>query len=215
MTTFKTFLEQRDPNFLTEMDRRGFLKNLAGVMGAGALGSVNAQEPYSPFSNNPKSSREKPSNDDPYGNTGGRAKNMLGKKDKVTTDFDLIRDNYGKIIGITFDVKISAYTDPSRISKQDYDPSVSIKKLIYDTTNSEAFRGMKLNLRSAKEIYLNGQRVLANRPLPAFYFLDPSNTILSTKYKEYIDVRKHPKKDDTQEMTITFYFTSNQWVVDL
>ena len=69
---------------------------------------------------------------------------------------------------------------------------------------------MKLNLRSAKEIYLNGQRVLANRPLPAFYFLDPSNNVISTKYKEYIDVRKHPKKDDTQEMTITFYFTSNQ-----
>ena len=81
---------------------------------------------------------------------------------------------------------------------------------MYDTTTSEAFRGMKLNLRSAKEIYLNGQRVLANRPLPAFYFLDPSNNIISTKYKEYIDVRKHPKKDDTQEMTITFYFTSNQ-----
>ena len=217
MTSFKEFLEQRDPELYEQMLNEGlydYLKQGAaiGTMALGMLGgNANAEEPYLPSypKDNEKPSIVKPS-DDPHGNIAGRAKHMLGKKDQVTTDFDLIKDNYGKVIGITFDVKISAYTDPSRISKQDYDPSVTIKKLMSNTTNSETFRGMKLNLRSAKEIYLNGQRVLENKPLPAFYFLDPNNNIISTEYKNYINVGKHPKENDSQKMTITFYFTSNQ-----
>jgi len=49
MTSFKTFLEQRDPNFLTEMDdRREFLRKLGiGAAGAAALlgGNAQAQSP--------------------------------------------------------------------------------------------------------------------------------------------------------------------------
>ena len=221
MTSFKEFLEQRDPELYEQMLNEGVYDYLKqGAIGAGAIGGLalgmlgggeaKAQDYLQSYpKDNAKPSIVKPS-DDPYGNIAGRAKHMLGKKDQVTTDFDLIRDNYDKVIGITFNVEISAYTDPNRISKRDYDPSVTIKKLMYDTANSEAFRGMKLNLRLAREIYLNGQRVLENKPLPAFYFLDPNNNIIETEYKNYINVGKHPKEKDSQKMTITFYFTSNK-----
>ena len=42
MKTFTQFLEQRDPNFLTEMDRRGFLGAI-GAAGAAAFLGGNAQ----------------------------------------------------------------------------------------------------------------------------------------------------------------------------
>ena len=42
MTSFKEFLEQRDPNFLTEMDRREFLGAI-GAAGAAAFLGGNAQ----------------------------------------------------------------------------------------------------------------------------------------------------------------------------
>jgi hypothetical protein len=141
---------------------------------------------------------------------------MLGQGDQVTSSFELLKDDKDKITGITFDFKISAHTDSNRISKQDYDPSFTIKNLISQTLNNRAFKGTGLDLRLTKEIYINGQKVLSKFKLPV-YELNLLNTkenifnnIISTEYKKYIDVIKHPKTDDAQTLTIEFSFTSNK-----
>lgn len=213
MTSFKEFLEQRDPELYEQMLNESKWGALgAAAMGIGSLfgGEAQAQKPYNPFDNE-KPSIVKPSNDDPYGNIAGRAKHMLGQGDKVTSNFTLERDNHG-IAGITFEFKISAYTDPSRISKQDYDPSATIKNLISKTLNGREFKNVGLDLRLAKEIYINGQRVLRNNKLPVYELniLTPKenifNNIISTEYKKYTSVSEHPKTDDKQTMTIEFSF---------
>ena len=42
MKTFTQFLEQRDPNFLKEMDRRGFLGAIGDAGAADIAGSIAA-----------------------------------------------------------------------------------------------------------------------------------------------------------------------------
>jgi hypothetical protein len=205
MTSFKEFLEQRDPELYQQMLNEGLYDYLKkGAIGAGAIGGLalgmlgggeaQAQKPYNPFDNG-KPSIVQPS-DDPYGNIAGRAKHMLGQDNQVTSNFTLERDNHG-IAGITFEFKIPVYIDPSRISKQDYDPSATIKYLISKTLNGREFKNVGLDLQKAKEIYINGQRVLMNNNF---------NNIVSTEYKRYSNVTQYPKTDDKQTMTIEFSF---------
>jgi hypothetical protein len=215
MTSFKEFLEQRDPELYEQMLNEGlydYLKQGAaiGTMALGMLGGGEAQaQDYRPF---PKDSIVKPS-DDPYGNIAGRAKHMLGQDNQVTSNFTLERDNHG-IAGITFTFEIPVYIDPSRISKQDYDPSATIKNLILDTLNDRSFKNVKLNLLATKRIYINGKGVLTGNKLPVhelnLFSKDPKkmifNNIIETEYKRYSNVTQYPKTDDKQTMTIEFSF---------
>jgi len=224
MTSFKEFLEQRDPELYEQMLNEGLYDYLKkGAIGAGAIGGLalgmlgggeaQAQKPYNPFDNEkPSTSIVKPS-DDPYGNIAGRAKHMIGQDNQVTSKFELEEDNHG-IAGITFTFEIPVYIDPSRISKQDYDPSAIIKNLILDTLNDRAFKNVKLNLLATKRIYINGKGVLTGNKLPVhelnLFSKDPRkmifNNIIETEYKRYSNVKQYPKTGDKQTMTIEFSF---------
>ena len=216
MTSFKEFLEQRDPELYEQMLNESKWGALgAAAMGIGSLfgGEAQAQDYLQSYpKDNAKPSIVKPS-DDPYGNIAGRAKHMIGQDNKVESDFELKHDNHG-IAGITFTFKIPVYIDPSRISKQDYDPSATIKYLISQSVNHESFEGIKLDLRATKRIYINGKGVLTGNKLPVYelklFSKDPKNMILdniiSTEYKKYTSVSEHPKENDKQTMTIKFSF---------
>jgi hypothetical protein len=216
MTSFKEFLEQRDPELYEQMLNEGlydYLKKGAaiGTMALGMLGGGEAQaQDYLP--SYPKPSIVQPS-DDPYGNIAGRAKHMLGQDNQVTSKFELEEDNHG-IAGITFTFEIPVYIDPSRISKQDYDPSATIKYLISKTLNGREFKNVKLNLLATKRIFINGEGVLTGNKLPVhelnLFSKDPKkmifNNIIETEYKRYSNVKQYPKTGDKQTMTIEFSF---------
>ena len=183
------------------------LKLALGAAGASALtGGGQAQErPYEQVPVKPAITMQKP--DEEINPLAGRAKAMLGDN-KIDVNFKDIKKNpKGKVKEITFEIQIPTYREVSKYSKQDYDPTITIKNEIKKIFLKKELKDLNLNPYSIKSAAINDE-MISGRPFDVIKkVLNTADPSMNTIYKQYIDYKMHPKmSNDKQLMTITLYF---------
>lgn len=176
-----------------------------------AGGATQAQErpyDYDQYPAKPSVTMQKPA--DEVNPLLGRAKAMLGKDNKIEVNFENIKKNpkTNKISEITFVVQIPTYREVSKFSKQDYDPTITIKNEIKKIFLKKEFQDLGLNPYLIKSASINDEMLGGSRFDIIKKLLNTADNFMNNSvYKRYIDQKQFPKNEnDKQEMIITLIF---------
>lgn len=236
MSNFHEYLEHNHPEFhqelLNEIDMKYWMDKAAQMVGgvekvgkaalqkmalklalaaAGSsalTGGVQAQErPYEQVPTKPIATMQTP--DEEISPLAGRARAMLGDN-KIDVNYKDIKKNpkTGKVKEITFEIQIPTYREVSKYSKQDYDPTITIKNEIKKIFLKKELKDLNLNPYNIKSAAINDD-MIPGKPVDVIKKVlnTYDNYILNNYYKSYIDYKMHPKmSNDKQLMTITLYF---------
>lgn len=186
-----------------------------------AGGATQAQErpyDYDQYPAKPSVTMQKPA--DEVNPLLGRAKAMLGKDNKIEVKDNKIEvkevkekrkknPKTNKISEITFVVQIPTYREVSKFSKQDYDPTITIKNEIKKIFLKKEFQDLGLNPYLIKSASINDEMLGGSRFDIIKKLLNTAdNFMYNSVYKKYIDQKQFPKdeKNDKQKMIITLIF---------